>query len=325
MNRNAILIAIIKVALLCLIVGGGAGLILLFFVIPGRIRGEEVAVPNLVNQSHQTAIQIVYSAGLQLDPDVQEKPSAEVPTGHIIEQEPSANFKVKRNKPVRITLSLGNEKVTVPDVAGKILGEADTTLKNAGFRRGRISAVHSDLYPEINTVIAQTPFAEATHQRGDPVHLLLSLGVRPKVLQMPELQGIELDQVRILLESHGLKIGKEEYKPHPEINHGWIINHKPAAGDLIQVGQVVDLEISGSHRRRGDESDFVEVGYRVSLAGDSPKRVQIFVEDDRGRREVIDNSYEAGFRIRQPYKVVGEATMIVYEDGLEVKREKLEW
>ena len=323
MSRNAVFVAIIKVAFFSLIVVGIVGLVLLFVIIPSLVRDGEVAVPDLINQSHQQAIQLVNSAGLQLDPDLEQKPSDVVPEGHVIEQEPLANFKVKRNKPVRLTLSVGNESISVPDVVNQSLENGERLLKDAGFQRGRVAVVHSDHYPKINTVIAHTPLAGSTHRRGTPVHLLLSSGPRPKVLRMPDLRRMGLDEVRTLLESHSLKIGRENYAQHSEINQGLIISHEPGAGTLIPAGQVVNLEISGSPIGREEKGEFVVIKHKVSSTTPVSKHVTIFVVDDRERKMVIDNHYPAGFLISQPYKVVGEATMIVYEDNIKVMRKKL--
>lgn len=323
MNLNAVFFAIIKVAFFSLIVVCIVGLVLLFVVIPSLVQGGEVAVPNLISQSHQQAIQMVYNAGLQIDPDHEQKPSDVIPEGHVIAQEPLANFKVKRKKPVRLTLSVGNESISVPDVVNQSLEDGERILKDAGFRRGRVAVVHSDRYPEVNTVIAQTPQAGAAHVRGTLVNLLLSSGPRPKILRMPDLRRMGLDEVRNLLESHSLKIGVENYALHSEINQGLIISHQPDAGTLIPVGQVVDLVISGSPIGSGEKGEFVVIKHEVSSTTAASKKVTIFVVDDRGRKKVIDNRYQAGFKISQPYKVLGEATMVVYEDNNEVVRKEL--
>jgi beta-lactam-binding protein with PASTA domain len=327
MSLNAILIAIIKVALLCLVVISGIGLVFLFWVIPHQVRTPEVAIPNLVGQNYRGAVQLISRAGLQLDTAIKKEPSPDIPKGYVMAQEPPANFKIKLNKPVRLTLSMGNETVIVPDIAGRLVNDAEATLKDTGFRKGRVAAVHADRYPEVNTVIAQTPRAGTIYQRGASVHLLLSLGVRSKVLRMPDLRRMPIDAVPALLESHGLKIGEEAYKPHPEINQGLIINHQPAAGELIPVGQVVNLEISGSRRSQPDKGCVVQVKYRVSSTGAPYKSVRIIVEDERTKRiEVVNDLYQSGMLIEKPsLRVLGKATMRVYEDRMLVKTEGFDW
>jgi len=138
MNLNAVFFAIIKVAFFSLIVVCIVGLVLLFVVIPSLVQGGEVAVPNLISQSHQQAIQMVYNAGLQIDPDLEQKPSDVIPEGHVIAQEPLANFKVKRKKPVRLTLSVGNESIAVPDVSINPWRTGKESSKTPDFAEGAL-------------------------------------------------------------------------------------------------------------------------------------------------------------------------------------------
>jgi serine/threonine-protein kinase len=323
MNYNAILIAIIKVAVLCLAVVACIGLLLAFWLIPVKVRTSEATMPNLVGQSYESAVQLLNSAGLKIQPVVVKKSSADVPEGYVIEQDPPANFKVKENKPVRLTVSQGSEAIAVPDVAGKLLNEVDAMLKSAGFKRGRVAAVHSDQYAEVNMVIAQTPPPETRRPRGEAVHLVVSLGARPKILRLPDFRGQPIDEARALLESHGLKIGREEYKPHPEINQGRIISQQPPAGTLVTIGQVVDVEVSGSRRLQTDRMHRIpSIKHQVSPTGKLTKRVQIIIEDERGTRAVVDSFYQPGMRIETlPQTVFGKATVRIYEDKELVKTE----
>jgi beta-lactam-binding protein with PASTA domain len=159
-----------------------------------------------------------------------------------------------------------------------------------------------------------------------PVHLLLSLGVRPKVLQMPDLRRMPLDEVRSLLQLHGLKIGKEVAKPHPEINEGLIIGHQPPMDVLISVGQVVDFEVSGSRRGTTNTGCFIDIEYQVSSEGAPYKHVQIAVKDEREKKVVVNELYQSGMLIEKPpLRVFGKAIMRVYEDRVLVKTEASDW
>ncbi len=327
MRRNAILFAVIKVALICFGVIGVIGLVFLFWFIPRQVRPPEVAVPNLIGQSYQQAVQLINSTGLVVDPVQEQKPSSEFPEGQVIEQEPSANFKIKLNKPVRLTLSSGSEKVPIPNVTGRLLNDAELLLTDAGLRRGRVAAVHTDQYPEVNTVIAQTPQAATLHPYDSEVHLLLSLGIRSKVLRMPDLRSMPIDEARSLLVSHGLQIGELVYRPHPEIDQGEIISHQPRMDELLRVGQTVNFEISGSQLRRADRGGYLEIKHRVSSTGASHKRVRIVVEDERERLiTVVDGLYQAGTLVeRPPMRVVGNAIIRIYEGNVLVKRQEFDW
>lgn len=327
MRRNAILFAVIKVLLVCLGILGVIGLVFLFWIIPQQVRTPEVAVPNLIGQSYEQAVLLITSTGLTVDPVQEKKPSPDFPIGQVIEQEPPANFKIKLNKPIRLTLSSGSEQVVIPDVTGKLLTDVEILLADVGLRRGRVAAVYTDRYPKVHTVIAQTPRATTLHPYDGEIHLLLSLGIRPKLLRMPDLSLVPIDKARPLLESHGLQIGELVYKPHPEIDQGVIISHQPKVGELLQVGQAINFEISGSQRKKEDKGGYLDIKYPVSATGASHKRVRIVVEDERKKLiKVVDGWYKSGALVEKPpVRVVGKATMRIYEDNLLVSTREFDW
>ena len=327
MRRNAILFAVIKVLMVSLGVLGVIGLIFLFWIIPQQVRTPEVAVPNLIGQSYDQAVLLITSSGLAVDPVQEKKPSPDFSVGQVIEQEPAANFKIKLNKPIRLTLSSGSELVAIPDVTGRLLSDAEMLLTDVGLRRGRVAAVHTDRYPKVHTVIAQTPRATTLHPYDGEVHLLLSLGVRPKLLRMPDLSLMSIDEARPLLESHGLQVGELVYKPHPEIDQGVIINHRPSAGELLRVGQVINFDLSGSQRKQEDKGGYLPIKHTVSSTGASHKRVRIVIEDERKKLiKVVDARYKSGTLIEKPpVRVVGKATMRIYEDNRLVNTREFDW
>ncbi|MDE0299717.1 MAG: PASTA domain-containing protein [Candidatus Poribacteria bacterium] len=321
---NSILAAIIKFAILHLVAIGTIGSVVIFLVLPWTVRSRDVEVPNLVGESYDQAVTLLYAAGLLVADDIEEKASSDIPKGFVLEQSPPADFKVKRKKPVQVTLSIGDQMVEVPDATGKMLQEVDKILRGAGLRRGRVAEVHSDQFPVAETVIAQTPISGSMHQQGASVHFLVSLGKRSKLLLMPDLRGEPIDTVRSLLKSNGLEVGDETYKSEPEIRQGSIISHQPEAGDRVHVGQVISLEISGSATTRTDRGRLISLRYRVSEEGEIPIHVQIVVEDERRTVTIVDSHYEPGTLIEKPpLRVFGEAAMTVYENGVEVQKKDL--
>ena len=321
---NSTLVAVFRYASYYLGALAVIGGVVIIAVIPWSVRSKDIEVPNLVGESYDQAVTLLFEADLLVADDIEEKASSDIPKGFVLEQSPPANFKVKRKKPVQITLSIGDQMVEVPDTTGKPLKDVEKILREAGLRRGRVAEVHSDQFAVAGAVIAQTPLSGSMHQQGAAVHLLLSLGKRSKVLLMPDLRGDPADEVRSLLKSSGLVIGDETYESAPEIPQGSIISHLPVAGELVHVGQVVSLEISGSVKTQTDRGRLISLRYRVSEEGELPKHVQLVVEDERRSLTVVDSHYEPGALIeRPPLRVFGEATMTVYENGVEVQKKEL--
>ncbi len=321
---NSTLVAVFKFAFIHLLAFAVIGLLLIFVFIPSWVNSDDIEVPDLVGESYDHAVTLLYEADLLVADDIEEKASSDIQKGFVLEQSPPANFKVKRQKPVQITLSIGDQMVEVPDATGKSLKDVEKILREAGLRRGRVAEVHSDQFAVAGAVIAQTPLRGSMHQQGAAVHLLLSLGKRSKVLLMPDLRGEPIDEVRSLLKSSGLVIGDETYASAPEVPQGSIISHLPVTGELMHVGQIVSLEISGSVKTRIDRGRLISLTYRVSEKGELPKHVQLVVEDERRTLTVVDSHYEPGTLIeRPPLRVFGEATMTVYENGAEVQKTEL--
>jgi len=308
------------------------GFFVVFWLIPEWIQTEDVTIPSLIGETYQNAASTVIGIGLTLDDQIEEKPSPVNPNtqkavyakGIVMAQNPLSKTRVKRSKPIRIVLSTGSEMNSVPNMTGKDIQAAEKILQESQFRRGYVATVYSNQHPKENTVIAQTPPADTALQRSGAVSLLLSLGVRPQAFEMPDLQGMLVNDVRSILKSHGFKIQSVDYVLHPEIPHGQIVNHQPAMGTLIHVGQQINIEVSGSHRSQNKRGHFYVIRYDIIIVDNQPKHLKIYIEDGLGKRKVVDTYYESSMKIRKPYKISGNARISIYEDGQLVKHQEIQ-
>src|SRR6185312_12018739 len=82
------------------------------------IHGREVAVPKLVGLTQAAAEQQANSNGLILEVENRFY-SADVPSGRLLSQSPSAGSLVRRGWKVRVAESLGPQKAEVPDLVGQ--------------------------------------------------------------------------------------------------------------------------------------------------------------------------------------------------------------
>ena len=307
------------------------GFFVVFLLIPEWIQTEDVITPSLIGKTHQNAVSIIMETDLTLDNQPEQKTSPINPNtqkaiyakGVVMAQNPPPKSKVKRSRPIRIVLSTGGEMNSVPNVVGKSIQAAEKILQELQFRRGYVTTVYSNKHPKENTVIAQTPPANTILQRLGAVSLLLSLGIRPQAFEMPDLQGMLVNDVRPILESHGFKVQSIDYILHPEMPHGQIVSHQPAMGTLIHVGQQVNLEVSGSHRSRNTRGNFYVIRHDIFIIDDKPKHLKIYIEDELGKRKVVDTYYESSMKIRKPYKITGNARISIYEDGQFVKHQEI--
>ena len=92
---------------------------------------EKTKVPKVVGMSKDDAIETIENAKLKAE--IVEESSKKVQEGYVINQETDANTEVNAGETVKIHVSTGTEKATVPGVVGKSQDEAKKMLQDLGF------------------------------------------------------------------------------------------------------------------------------------------------------------------------------------------------
>jgi eukaryotic-like serine/threonine-protein kinase len=196
---------------------------------------EMVEVPRLVGQTEEQARELLQDAGLV--PDSQpDQPSTEYDVGVVMQQSPSAGTEVAAGTRVQFTVSRGRETVTVPDVEGRTVNQAQNALLEAGLRV-RIREEASDDVAA-NRVISQNPEAGISVAQGTQVTITVSTG--PARVEVPDVIGNTEAQARATLESRGLQV-EVEYEPHSE--NGTVLNQDPPRGTQVERGTTVTILI----------------------------------------------------------------------------------
>ncbi len=146
-----------------------------------------VLVPDVAGQAQADAEAAILVAGLTVGA-VSSANSAVVPAGHVISQNPAAGTSTAEGTAVNLVISVGQEMVIVPDVAGQAQAYAEAAIVAAGLTVGAVSSANSAAVP-VGCVISQTPAAGAAVAEGTAVNLVISLGTvvatdytRPEVM-----------------------------------------------------------------------------------------------------------------------------------------------
>ena len=132
------------------------------------------------------------------------------------------------------------ERVTVPDVVGMTIDEAQRALESQGLKLGAQTPQTSD-EPE-DTVLSQNPQADTRLAVGEAVTVTVSAGKQQT--QVPPLEGLtSLDDVRTALRDAKLELGnvKQVESSQPE---GLVLNQDPQAFTTVDVGTKVNIEVS---------------------------------------------------------------------------------
>jgi beta-lactam-binding protein with PASTA domain len=90
--------------------------------------------------------------------------------------------------------------------------------------------------------------------QGSEIDLIVGAGLYNQTTQVPDLQGILLDDALLLLLDVGLQPGKINYKPSTTNPPNVIIAQNPYADNRIKLGSFVDLWISETEEKVTSEN-----------------------------------------------------------------------
>jgi beta-lactam-binding protein with PASTA domain len=224
------------------------------------IHGREVRVPNLSGLTMLQAQQTANANGLIVT--VEERFfSGDVPAGTVISQMPVPNSKVRRGWRVRVTESLGPQRVTIPDLIGQSERAASINLRQRGLELGTVSTV--ELSDSVTgQVVAQEPPANADAS-SPKVSLLVSEKPDAPGYVMPNFVGRSLAEAKEKIARAGLEIGSvawaepvqrvpqpalgalDEVVPMPrsEPRNGVIAAQSPPAGSRVSASTSIRLQV----------------------------------------------------------------------------------
>ena len=200
-------------------------------------------MPDVVGQPASAAIQTLHSDGLEIT--TSEVTSAKA-KGTVLSTDPKAGFKVTKGQSVTLRVSLGPNvpPVTIPDVTGMALTDAENTLQGLGLG---FKPVFTSVVPTggclPGTVCSQSPVKGINGHAGDLVTLnVLSSSAK---FPMPPLVGMTNIQAAQAIGQAGLTVGPNSSSVCSNtVKAGLVVNTNPAAGTPVSSGTTVALIMS---------------------------------------------------------------------------------
>lgn len=175
------------------------------------IQVREVKVPDLRNKTPAEAKRLAELDGLDAQVDSNYY-SATVPEGRVLSQTPLPGTLVRRSWQVRMALSLGPQRVTIPQVVGKSDRAAAISIAERGLQLSSADKLQLS-GAEDGQVIAQDPPANATDVSAPKISLLVAQSSCPQAFVMPSFVGQPLGSVTNTLQSAGFVVGKVMVAP----------------------------------------------------------------------------------------------------------------
>lgn len=136
------------------------------------IHGAEVRVPALSGLTVSDAAASLHARRLEAGIDGHFYSTTQ-PAGHVLTQSPPPGTLVRKSWRVRITVSLGPQKVAIPSIEGMDQSIAAITIRRSGLQLGDVVAIPYGYAPE-NTVVTQTPLPRATDVQGPKIGVLIA-------------------------------------------------------------------------------------------------------------------------------------------------------
>jgi serine/threonine-protein kinase len=192
-------------------------------------------VPRLVGLDKDRAIEILDKRELKWN--VQETFS-DHPVDEVVGQKPKPGERVVEASVVTLTVSKGQEPVTVPNVVGMPRQQAEATLKANGFGvTGETVASDEDK----GIVVDQDPSAGAEVPKGSTVTIEVSEG--PQTTSVPDVVGQSRKDAERELGNAGFGVRVRVEATTDPAADGRIVDQNPAGGVQADPGSTVTIAV----------------------------------------------------------------------------------
>ncbi|MCQ4081546.1 Stk1 family PASTA domain-containing Ser/Thr kinase [Streptomyces sp. RB6PN25] len=163
---------------------------------------EQIDVPDLSGKALAQAQQQLADDGLTAGA-VTKAFSDTVPAGSVISTNPPPGAPRQSGDAVALTVSRG-KAVTVPDVTGSTVSDAQQTLEAAGFKvQISPTPVYSDTVPK-DSVAQESPAGGGQAAAGDTITLAVSKG--QQLFKVPDVTGQDVGAATKELQAAGFKV-----------------------------------------------------------------------------------------------------------------------
>lgn len=216
--------------------------VVFWFALVHTVHQGAMAVPDLSGASVEEARSKLHDLGMDLEIEDPGVFSPSIPVGAVAVQRPHPGFQVKTGAMVNVRLSLGNERVGVPDIYGESLQSALRGLDQEGLTAGARIDVYGHGGPD--QVIATGPPVTTLVPPGTDVDLLINTAPREEFWVMPSLMSRNIGVVRRFCGAHALRLGQVHEVAYPGLRSGMVLRQYPPAGSPLSRSDIISVWVS---------------------------------------------------------------------------------
>jgi len=225
------------------IIGGVIGAVILLIIAVVAVNaliGKKVTVPDVHNMTKDQATSALDAVGLKLEVE-KEVNDNNVESGKIISQTPTAGSESQTGKTVKVTISKGSNKVTVPTVIGLSENDAVTALENAKLSVAEIKREYNDNY-DTGVVYNVSPAQGNQVDENSQVTLYVSKG--QNTVAVPNIVGMSSNDAQSKITSSGFTVGTVTQQSSDQYTAGVVISQSPASGTRTDRGTAINYVVS---------------------------------------------------------------------------------
>ena len=237
-----------------------------------------IDLPSMVRNEEPVAVNRLDELGFTWRLEYEE--NAQVPRGQVIRQNPRAGARLPEDTEITLTISLGAEALSVPNVVAWDVDDARRLLESGDYRFDvLVQQVDSNL--PVGQVVSQS--LEPGEQRQPGTQIILNISNGQQTLLVPDVVGQPRAVAQASITQAGLRY-EERRVPSETVPVDRVIQTDPAAGTEIRT-----------------DADTVVVVF-ISIGSDPTRTVPYII--DLTEAEARDELEESGFIVAVIYQQV---------------------
>ena len=280
------------------------------------VKSPDVKVPEVVGQTLQTARDMIEEAGLVVDSVVLEESSTTV-AEDVVTKQTKQGATVAKGAVIQLTVSIGEQLPSMPDLTGKLFDAAKQSLIDMGVTADNI--LPSEVFDESEpgTVLRSNPKPDAEF---DPAETTVTLTISKgrEAFEMPSLIDLSEGDAKATIEKYNLKLPEEKITRTPSYTEkGKVFKQFPAEqNEKVTEGTEIEIWISTGYPEDAKEEPLNVIVNPVEEGKES--KIKIVYSDARGdnielRERTISQTTQIPVTlVLAPGK---DGHIIIYRDG----------
>ena len=188
---------------------------------------------------------------------VEEEYSADYAKGLVIRQDPESDTELEEGKTLTLVVSKGTrteDKVSVPEVVGKMESSAKSELEEAGLKVSVKTKYSTDVAK--GKVIFQSPGSGNQVTKNSTVVITVSQGEKPETMvRVPNLRYFTESGARSELKNSNLVLGSVLTEYSDSVEKGLVIRQTVSSGSKVKEGTAVGIYVSLGPRQTATTAD----------------------------------------------------------------------